>query len=786
MRSKFKKTKYLLPLFLLSFLVVFSSCATKEEKIEKYQKSAKEHIEKGKLKEAVLDLKNVIQLDPKNDVAHYDLGEVYVKLHNEADSFRFFVQAITINPDNMKAQLRVGQILYVAKKTREARKIANMILKQMPNNIEALLLLTGIQIQEKNLDSAMKTLKKAASIDPAHFKTNLFLAHLFFLKGNLDRAEESYYQAISSDRALRKPYIELTYLYGTKGEFDKAESLLKSMVQTPGQKLEKVTDLARFYESQKKWDQAENAYLKAVSFAANDDFTPLLNLGNYYVRRNSYGKALETLQKAIDVNANESKILITMAQLYFDIKKLDKAEIMVNRILKNDNKHPGANYLGGKLRLINMDFVKAMEHFNTVIVEDVNNSTAYYYRALCFLRKGGRQIPGQDLIRIAQGYDDLESWERGQAEENLLKAVELDSKLLDARLLLVELYLHERKSELARRHIQTALEQDPNYLRTLDLQVSLKIMKNDIAGAETVCKKILNKNPKYILGFIRLGLVYHFAKQNEKAIESFKKALELDPLQIEALEFMVGVYMQDKKYSEALKICEKHKRKTIENKYCMALIEYLEGKIFLGSGDTIKAKQYFKKSIEIDPNIIAPYETLASIYEQEKNIPLAIQQYEIIIVKKPEYFPAIMSLGRIYDFQNEKEKAENYYRKALKIRNGYVPALNNLAFNLAERGVKLAEALSLARLAKSKNPKNPDVMDTLGWLYHLNGRNLLAISELQDSLALNPDNPYANYHIGWAYYEKKEFEKAREYMAKALKLDPNFNGAEEARNILGN
>ena len=50
-------------------------------------------------------------------------------------------------------------------------------------------------------------------------------------------------------------------------------------------------------------------------------------------------------------------------------------------------------------------------------------------------------------------------------------------------------------------------------------------------------------------------------------------------------------------------------------------------------------------------------------------------------------------------------------------------------------------------------------------------RYLLAIAELQDSLALNPDNPLANYHLGWAYYEKKEFKKARAYMAKALALD---------------
>ena len=103
--------------------------------------------------------------------------------------------------------------------------------------------------------------------------------------------------------------------------------------------------------------------------------------------------------------------------------------------------------------------------------------------------------------------------------------------------------------------------------------------------------------------------------------------------------------------------------------------------------------------------------------------------------------------------------SEKYYRKALEIKGSYAPAANNLAYILAERGVKLTEALRFAQLAKAKRPRDPVVLDTLGWVYYQQGRYSTAIDEFKESLSRNPNNALANYHLGWAYYEKRKFNK---------------------------
>ena len=102
----------------------------------------------------------------------------------------------------------------------------------------------------------------------------------------------------------------------------------------------------------------------------------------------------------------------------------------------------------------------------------------------------------------------------------------------------------------------------------------------------------------------------------------------------------------------------------------------------------------------------------------------------------------------------------------------------------AEQGGNLDEALGFAQVAKEKMPDNAAVVDTLGWLYYLKGRYLSAISELLDSLKLDPLNPIIHYHLGLAYFKNDQPGEAKEFFEKALKINPNFNGAEEARDIL--
>jgi tetratricopeptide (TPR) repeat protein len=468
------------------------------------------------------------------------------------------------------------------------------------------------------------------------------------------------------------------------------------------------------------------------------------------------------MQRAAEIKQDDLNVLVSIAQLHFEFKKLKEAEDAIDKVLEKDNGHLSANFLKGRLYLLKKDFANALSRFDLIVKESPRNAMAHYFKALSLVGKGENML----------------------AEQDLLKAVELNPRLLDARLLLAEFYLRQRNQDLAREQIESSLKLAPKNIRALMLHGNQKILERDTKGAEAVFKEITKLDPDFAPAYVRLGLVYNLTKRPEDAQKSFQKALELDPQQTDALTLIVGTYVREKKYDKAFQICEKQKEKTGGNTSHLALIQYLEGNISLAGMDPEKARHHFENAIKTDPNIIAPYVALARIYIMEKKLDQAISQYEAILSKNPKYLAAYMALGTIYDQQGDGEKAETYYRKALEIKSDFAPAANNLAWNLAERGGNIDEALGFAQVAKEQMPGNGAVMDTLGWIYYLKGSYLNAIAEFQDSLTQNPDNPVINLHLGLAYYKNKQPRKAKEFLDKALNINQNFKGAEEARNIL--
>jgi tetratricopeptide (TPR) repeat protein len=97
----------------------------------------------------------------------------------------------------------------------------------------------------------------------------------------------------------------------------------------------------------------------------------------------------------------------------------------------------------------------------------------------------------------------------------------------------------------------------------------------------------------------------------------------------------------------------------------------------------------------------------------------------------------------------------------------------------------LFRSLNLAQQAKAKLPEDPSVMDTLGWVYYKRGLYDSAIAEFADSLEKLPNSASVHYHMGLAYAKKGDAASAKEHLKKALELDANFDGAGEARRVLG-
>jgi tetratricopeptide (TPR) repeat protein len=143
-----------------------------------------------------------------------------------------------------------------------------------------------------------------------------------------------------------------------------------------------------------------------------------------------------------------------------------------------------------------------------------------------------------------------------------------------------------------------------------------------------------------------------------------------------------------------------------------------------------------------------------------------------------------MMIAVIYDSQKKLDLSEKHYRACLEADPKFAPAANNLAYILAEGNRDLNEALKYAQAAKAVLPEDPNVADTLGWVYYKKGIYDSAIAEFKASLAKAPENQTMMYHLGLAYYKKGEPERAKAELERALKLGDKFEGADEAKKAL--
>src|SRR4029078_11122743 len=95
-------------------------------------------------------------------------------------------------------------------------------------------------------------------------------------------------------------------------------------------------------------------------------------------------------------------------------------------------------------------------------------------------------------------------------------------------------------------------------------------------------------------------------------------------------------------------------------------------------------------------------------------------------------------------------------------------AATNLAWLYVSSNRQLEEALQLAQLAHQELPDEPNIADTLGWIYVQKKMETMAIPGLESSVKQMPQNGMVQYHLGVAYLQNGDFVKARQALQRSL------------------
>lgn len=230
------------------------------------------------------------------------------------------------------------------------------------------------------------------------------------------------------------------------------------------------------------------------------------------------------------------------------------------------------------------------------------------------------------------------------------------------------------------------------------------------------------------------GKTYYNNGEYDKAIEIFKKAVEINPNDDDSWRLLGNSYNRNGQIEEAIK--------------------------------------YYLKAAELNPDDSRNWFNLGISYSNNEQYKEAINSFLKVVELYPNDDESWKWLGNSYIKNEQVEDAIKSLLKATELNSSDYQSWFNLG--LAYFGnEQYEEAIEPLLKAIELNPNNASDLSLLGWVYKLNGQYEEAIKYLSKAKELNLDGFNNWYELGEAYLYNGQFQEAIETLLKAVELNPD-------------
>jgi tetratricopeptide (TPR) repeat protein len=400
--------------------------------------------------------------------------------------------------------------------------------------------------------------------------------------------------------------------------------------------------------------------------------------------------------------------------------------------------------------------------------------------AITTLQTAVSSDPGSEQAHYVLGLARLSRQDFGGARAAFTDVLKINPTSIPARIQLSRLHLAASEGAEAAQLARDVLEQRPDIPVARLTLIRAALIDGDIPRAEAELAALRKTAPDASALHVMAGFIHAAKRELPAASREFSRAIELDSANLDAFEGLVGVDVASGRAGEAIGRVEAR----LESAGPSPRLLLLASRTYLSGNQPEQAEKALRRTIELDPDRMDAYAVLGQLYVKQNRLPEALREFDALIARQPQSVPARTMAAIIAHALSRRDDAKERYRKIVEIDAGAAVAANNLAWMYAEDNENLDLALQLAQAAKARAPESAPINDTLGWIYYRKGLATLAIDPLRASVEREPRNASYLYHLGLAYAATGNTAGARESLEKALGLQANFNGADEARKTL--
>jgi tetratricopeptide (TPR) repeat protein len=582
---------------------------------------------------------------------------------------------------------------------------------------------------------------------------------------HVNKAIEHYRQALKLDPRAGVVFEELTDLYIQTGRLRDAITEAEELLRQHPENLEARKMLGRIYTrliGDPQQGKINDAMVKS---------------------------AIEQYRKLTEADAKDAESWLTLGKLHRVARESVEAENAFNAALAAD---PASDDALTQLALLYSDLgdtTRAIEKLKAATDKSPNE------RSLAALAGAYEQMrdyrsAAEVLRRALELSPDNARLKRGLAQ-NLLLSDRVDESLKlyqelaaedpkdpQLRLRISEIYRQKRDFANARKALERARSLDPQSLEVRYDEVNLLEAEGKTEEAITTLRGILDETVRRsysaaesanrMMLLERLGVLYRASHQPVKAVETFRQigALDNNAGPRVAVQ-IIDTYRLAKDFGKAQQEAAAALKKYPNER----IVKMVNASLLAETGKVDEAAALLRTLLPGDRDR-ETHLALAQIWEKGKRyseMAKALDEAEKLSASKDDKETVLFMRAAMYEKQKQFDASEAEFRKVLELNPGNASALNYLGYMLADRNVRLEEALKLIQRALEIEPGNGAYLDSLGWVYYRQNKLTEAEGLFIQSLEKIGKDPTVHDHLGDTYYKLGKTKDAITQWQLALK-----------------
>ena len=630
-----------------------------------------------------------------------------------------------------------------------------------------------------NLDRALRE-ETPREPDRAASYYHYALARWYESQGDPARALLEMQEALETNPANSDIHYELAVLYARQGNIAEATRYANEAVKLDSENPDPHWLLTNIHMSSQQ-ARRRGGGAPAPTPAGNDGLRQAV-------------RELEILEK---LTPEDENVYSMLGGIYFQLGEIEKAIAAYEKYQKyadSDNGYReiaryyvGANNLDMAAEYLNKglefqpDSAESLMLLGNIYLSQGKNREAVgILKKLSDISNGNAQIMQQLAITLFEAKDYREA---ADVLEEMAERTRLDRL---SQILLGRSYFEmNRYSDaiklfnevLARVHddVEARFYLGESYLRIGRYAEAAKIYEGllgDRENPEVLQNRALFRD--------RLAGVWIGLEDYEKAIDIYEEIAEANPQDRYKL---LEAYRLGKKYDKGLALGKEFMAKDPGD----IDIGIIYARMLADAGKKKDGADFLARLLQSHPDNIQIYINLSEIYRQDKRYSDA----EKVLLRGEEQSKIPEDTERlkfqraaVYEQQKSFDRAEQIFKELLEKKPDNASVLNYLGYMLADRGVRLDEAIRYINEALKIDPENGAFLDSLGWAYFKQDDMENAEKYLLEAVGIVPNDSTIHDHLGDLYFKLGQFEKARGYWAEAVRISSDPDEVQRVRRKL--